>query len=723
MATSKTVLHPTALVLRALQLHQSGHLKQAHGMYVRALQVNPGDAHALHFLGVLMHQSGKNEDALSLLRKAVELESGLTDAWCNLGNVQRDLKRYKEARKSYGRAISLQPDLAEAWNSLGNLHQQTGALADAEAAYRKALELQPDLAEACYNLGTILARLSRWEEAADYCQTAIKLAPIRPEPYGQLADIYLNQSRTGDALRCLRAGLKADPRHPELLYILGFALSTKGDLPAAKDAYTRALDVNPEHAAALSALLYVKRQLADWSSIDDLSRRLAAGLDRGWQQISPFSYLAEPSDRRQQLRCARLWTKGIQQRIGGRSASWAERQAGKHLTIGYLSADYYRHPTACLTAGLFEHHDRGQFRVIAYSNSRDDGSNIRRRLEQAFDEFVDIRAMSPAKAAERIRADGVDILVDLKGHTLEAATAVMALRPAPVQVNYLGYPGSMGADYIDYIIGDSLVTPHDEKDDYDEHIVQLPGSYQVNDRLRPCPESSPGREALGLPSDAVVFCCFNNSWKITAEIFACWMDILKAVPNSVLWLHGRHSLPALRDNLQLEMQKHAVEPSRLVIAEPKPLQEYLQHYHEANIFLDTLPYNAHTTASDALWMGCPVVTVSGDTFPSRVGASLLTAVELPQLVCKDLAAYRQLAIELANDPARLGVLRRHLVQGRSRFALFDIKTFTRQLEQAYREMMVRFEAGTAGGFSIDPAVIQISHSSGNGQPQNRFRSP
>jgi protein O-GlcNAc transferase len=441
--------------------------------------------------------------------------------------------------------------------------------------------------------------------------------------------------------------------------------------------------------------------LADWDGIDVLSERLAGGLETGWQQISPFSYLAEPSSRSQQLRCARLWTAGLEQRLGIHPALPPARQAGERLTIGYLSADYYRHPTAYLAAGLFEHHNRAQFRVIAYSNSRDDDSDIRRRLEKAFDEFVDIRDLSPAKAKQRIRADGVDILVDLKGHTLEAATAVMALRPAPVQVNYLGYPGSMGAEYIDYIIGDKVVTPFEDEMDYDEHIVQLPGSYQVNDLQRPCPAEGPGREALGLPKTGVVFCCFNNSWKITAEIFACWMDILKAVPDSVLWLHGRQSLDDLRQNLSRTMQQNDLDPSRLIIAEPRPLEEYLQLYHHADLFLDTIPYNAHTTASDALWMGCPVITLSGDTFPSRVGASLLNAVELPQMICSDLGAYRCMAIELANDGNKRTKLRQHLQQGRGRFPLFDTLSFTHALERAFTEMIKRFDAGTGGAFAIE----------------------
>ncbi len=700
MVTSKAIPHPTPVVLRALQLHQSGRLQEAEGLYTRALQLNPEDVHALHFLAVLRHQSGQGEAALGLLKKATGLAPGLADAWCNLGHVYRDLERYGDARSAYEHVLSLQPGLPEAWNGLGSLHQQSGALSDAETAYLKTLDLQPDSAEACYNLGTVLARTGRWKEAADCCLKAIRLAPGHAEPYGQLADIYLNQNRTEDALQCVRMGLKIDPRHSELQYILGFALSIKGDLPAARDACASSLDANPDHAAALSALLYIKRQLADWAAIDELSRRLAAGLERGWQQISPFSFLAEPAGRQQQLRCARLWTGNIQQTTGQAVSDHVARQPGKRLTIGYLSADFYRHPTAYLTAGMFEHHDRQRFQVIAYSNSRHDKSKIRQRLEAAFDRFVDIRSMSPAQAAAQIRADGVDILVDLKGHTLEAATAVMALRPAPIQVNYLGYPGTMGAAYIDYIIGDPVVTPFDEKDDYLEHIVQLPNCYQVNDDKRTCPSASPGRKALGLPVDGVVFCCFNNSWKITEEVFGCWMAILKSVPGSVLWLHGRLSLDVLKHNLQLAMKKYQVDLERLIIAGPQPLELYLQQYHEADIFLDTLPYNAHTTASDALWMGCPVITVSGDTFPSRVGASLLTAVGLPRLICNNLDDYRQLAVNLALDPERLAVLRAHLRHGRSEFPLFDTAGFTRYLEQAYLEMASRFSAGTTAAFAV-----------------------
>lgn len=655
-------------------------------MYTQALQANPRDPHALHFLGVLMHQAGNGKAALRSLEKAVEIAADFTDAWCNLGNVCRDLGRYAEAHKAYNRALSLEPDLAEAWVSLGSLHQRTGAVTEADAAYRKALRLQPDSPEACFNLATLLVAGGHWDEAEKFCKKAISLAPQRPEPYGQLADIYQHHNRTKEALQWLRAGLQVAPRHPDLHYNLGFALSVQGDLPAAKDAFMCALQANPEHAAALSALLYVKRQLADWDGINALSQRLAAGLGQGWQHISPFSYLAEPSDRSQQLRCARLWTQGICASLDTQGVSPTAQPAGKILTIGYLSADYYRHPTAYLVAGLIESHDRNQFRVIAYSNSRAEDSAIRRRLEQAFDQFVDIRNLSPVKAAERIRSDGVDILVDLKGHTLEAATAVMALRPAPVQVNYLGYPGSMGADFIDYIIGDTWVTPLEDAADYAEKIVQLPGSYQINDRQRPCPSKGPGRAELGLPAAAVVFCCFNNSWKITPEIFASWMEILKAVPHSVLWLHARQSLDTLRKNLHQVMQQRGVDTARLLIAEPQPLESYLQLYHHADLFLDTLPYNAHTTASDALWMGCPVLTVSGETFAARVGASLLHAVELPQLVCNSLGEYRQLAIDLAMNPERLAELRQHLQGGRQRFALFDTVATTRHLEQAYLDM-------------------------------------
>jgi len=691
---------PSATVASALNHHRAGRRQQALQLYREALRTDPADFHANHLLGVLLLQAGQHGQAAELLELATRLQPDAPDPWVHLGMVRRELQQLPEARQALERALELDLGLDAAWNNLGNVLQDLGDLRAAQAAYERLLTLAPRHAEGLFNLAVLLARQGRARESIEACRACLELEPGRAEAHGQLAENLLALGEPGGALEAVERGLGASPDHPELLYLRGFAQSSLGDLSAARDSLQAAVRVQPEHGAALAALLYVKRQLVDWDGAERLFQRFVTGLSRGLAGLTPFSFLAEDSSRAQQLECARLWTGGVV----GRSPMpprWPERPpSGDRLTIGYLSADYYRHPTAYLAAGLFEQHDRERFRVLAYSCGRDDASPIRRRLEAAFDEFVDIRALGTAEAAQRIVADGVEILVDLKGHTLEAATGVMAMRPAPVQVQYLGYPGSMGAGFIDYLLGDAVVTPAEHQADYDEHLVRLPGCYQVNDRRRPCPDRVGSRASLGLPEQGIVFCCFNNTWKFAPAMFGAWMEILRRVPGSVLWLLGRQSLPELESNLRTEAQARGLDPERLVLSESRPLEDYLALYHHADLFLDTLPYNAHTTASDALWMGCPVLTLQGETFAGRVGASLLRAVELPEMVTASAWEFCDAAVRLAGEPGRLAELRRHLVAGRHRFPLFDTIATTRHIEQAYAEIWRRHLAGTPGPFSL-----------------------
>ncbi|HKU45624.1 MAG TPA: hypothetical protein VJQ58_01995, partial [Burkholderiales bacterium] len=371
--------------------------------------------------------------------------------------------------------------------------------------------------------------------------------------------------------------------------------------------------------------------------------------------------------------------------------SFPPRKAGK-LRVAYVSADYHEHATAVLTAGLFEQHDRAQLEVIGVSCGPDDGSAMRKRLVQAFDRFADVQKTSDAEAVRILRELNVDIAVDLKGHTRGARLKVFAQRPAPLQVSYLGYPGTLGAPFIDYVIADRVVIPEGEERFYSEAVVALPGSYQVNDAKRPIAERTPSRAAMGLPEDAFVFCCFNNNFKITAEVFDAWMRLLKNVPGSVLWLleDNRES----RRNLEQAAAARGVEPARLVFAARMSHWDHLARHRLADLFLDTLPYNAHTTASDALWAGLPLVTCAGTTFAGRVGASLLQAVGLPELVTRNLVEYEALALRLTNR-TELNAVRGKLARNRLTEPLFDTARFTRNLESAYRRMWEMHERGEA----------------------------
>jgi predicted O-linked N-acetylglucosamine transferase (SPINDLY family) len=690
---------PSAQVLDALEHHQAGRLREAHRLYQQALVENPEDFHAHHFMGVLMHQGGHSEPARQHLEQATRLQPGEADPWVNLALVLKDQAAFEAAAIALETALQLDPGLDVAWSNLGNLHQELGHFEQALGEYDQAISLNPEDASLHYNRATLLARMGKTRASMEACERSIALQPDSGDVYGQLADNHLVLNQPGRAMNAANSGLKHQPRHAGLLYTLGFAQATLGDLAAARNSYLAALEVEPEHGGALSALIYTKRQLADWQGMERLVQRFVAGIDRGQQDLTPFCFLAENSSRAQQKACARLWTKNLQSQTPASQEQQPREPGTGKLTIGYLSADYYRHPTAYLAAGLFEAHDRDRFRIIGYSNSRDDGSAIRQRVVSAFDEFVDIRELSVAAAADRIRADGVDILVDLKGHTLEAATGIMAQRPAPIQVQYLGYPGTMGAGFIDYLIGDAVVTPFEHQPDYDEYIVQLPGSYQINDRQRPCPPPVQSREQLGLPGEGTVFCCFNAGWKLTARTFDTWASILAATAGSVLWLLGEPDSDTA-DNLRREAELRAIHPARLVFAKPRPLEDYLALYHHADLFLDTLPYNAHTTASDALWMACPVISQPGETFASRVGASLLQAAGLPELITDSERSFVELATRLAADPVSLGNYQDQLTLLRDSAALFDTARTTRDIESAYLGMLERHLAGKPEPFAV-----------------------
>ena len=448
------------------------------------------------------------------------------------------------------------------------------------------------------------------------------------------------------------------------------------------------------YETALSDAIFLRKRLALWDGLPALQasfrQRVARHRYAGDASLlTPFSFLSDPSTRLEQRVAAEAWSRRyVVETLPQRPLS-----AGR-LRVGYLSADLHDHATGILAVGLFEQHDRERFEVIAYSTGPDDGSALRKRLVAAFDRFVDARGWPDAQLARRIAADGIDILVDLKGHTERAPTGVMALRPAPIAVSYLGYPGTMGASFVDYLIGDRIVTPLAHANDYSETLVQLPHSYQINDDRRAI-AASPSRADLGLPDDAVVLCCFNNAYKINADVLDAWVEILRRAPKAVAWMQTRGDAIELRARLLQEVAaRGGVEPGRIVFADMRPHAEYLALYRCADLYLDTWPYNAHTTASDALWAGCPVLTMAGETFAGRVAASLLTALGTTQGIVPDRANYIATAASLASDRGRLAQYRAQVgARLAARPPLFDTRRTTRAIEAAYQAMARQHRRG------------------------------
>jgi len=718
--------HADALHYLGVIVRGHGDSATAAGLIGRAVALNPGDAYAQCNLGNALLDLRRLEEALACYDRALALKGDFVEAWYNRGNALLDLGRNAEALDCFERTLQLRPDFAAArvnrsmalyrlgrvaesldecdaalrhdpadavaWNNRGLALHALGRDDEALSAYAEALRLRPSYPEACNNLGSTLQSLRRLDEAIACYVRALQLQPGYVDALGNLGGALQEQKRVDEAIACLRNALALNPDHVNAHYNLGAALQLRQAFDEAAGSYRHVLRLDPAHRRALGYLASCVLNVCDWDAAEALGRELLAGMAAGTAVVPPFNLLGFPASAHDQLVCAqRYLADALPQRP---QPLWTgQRYTHERIRVAYLSADFHQHATAYLMAELFELHDRGRFEIVGMSFGPDDGSPMRARLQAAFDRFVDVRGMTDEQAARLLREMEIDIAVDLKGYTQDARFGILAHRPAPVQVNYLGYPGTMGADFIDYIVADAVIAPSDQQAHFSERIVHLPDCYQVNDRHRAIAPDTPTRSQCGLPETGFVFCSFNNNYKITRAVFAVWMRLLQAVPGSVLWLLQDNG--AAQGNLQRQAQAHGVDAARLVFAPRMPLDVHLARHRLADLFLDTLPINAHTTASDALWAGLPVLTCLGQTMVGRVAGSLLHALGLDELVTSDLAQYEAAALRLARNPEELAGLRARLAQGREQGALFDTQRFARHLESAYRTMWERSQAGQA----------------------------
>ncbi|MEO8739327.1 MAG: tetratricopeptide repeat protein [Casimicrobiaceae bacterium] len=692
---------PAQAFERAIELHRKGQLAQAIAAYDALLERWPAHAETLHYSGVALYQSGRLDAAQERLERSLQSEPNAAPAWCNLALVLQARGQADAAIAALNEAVGRNPGVPALWNNLGTAFFGAGRFTEAETAIRRTLEIDAGDVDALFILACCREAQGRLDEALKYCDAALQAEPGAIAPAGLKAQIEEAQGRFDTAISTLTAALAHNgdlPSAAPLHFQRAGLEERQGRLLVAGQSLRRALQIDPRYGAALSDLLFLHKQLADWQELPALRRQFLAGVSAGLSHLSPFSLQSDPSTRAQQRRCAETWSRSFPA-----LAEAPRRPTGDPVRIAYLSADYCQHATAVLAAGLFEQHDRRRFHVTAYSTGTDDASAMRARLVAGFDRFVDAHGWDAGRLAEQIAADNIDVLIDLKGHTHGATTAVLALRPAPIQVNYLGFPGTMGAAFIDYLIGDAIVTPFEHAADYAETLVQLPACYQINDRQRAIADP-PTRAQLGLPDDAFVFCCFNQAYKLNPEVFDAWARILAGVPQGVLWLLGGNASAdrsTLEANLSREAAARGIDSRRLVFAARRSNAEYLGLYRRADLFLDSWPYNAHTTASDSLWAGCPVLTFLGDTFAGRVAASLLTAVGLPELIAPDVDGYVGRALALANAEGTLAHCRLHLASTGRASALFDTAATTRALEAAYLRMIEQASSGERAPFRVD----------------------
>ncbi|MDP6621266.1 MAG: tetratricopeptide repeat protein [Alphaproteobacteria bacterium] len=698
---------------QAAEWHRAGRLAQAAGNYERILAADPHQADVLHLLATILHDQGDGERAVELSGRAAALQPANPDYLNMLGTALITLGRLEEAEAHFRQALAAAPAGAESHSNLGLVLRRQGRLLEAEESLRRALELTPGAPEILNNLGVTLLDRGLAVPAVAIFTQVLEREPGYAAAHNNLGLALLESGDSAGAISQMRQAIGLDPELADAHSNLGSTLLGEGQLDGAAEHIEKALALMPGDVQAEAVALRHGLFSCQWARIGKLAASVGRATDASLRAgrrppESPFlSVIRDPNPQRN-LAIARAWSADLSRRSAAvpsarKDPTGSDRPGSARIVVGYLSNDFYEHATARLITGLLETHDGQQFDIRAYSYGPDDGSELRHRIKAACADFVDLRALDDVDAARRIADDGVDILVDLKGHTRGGRLGICAWRPAPLQLTWLGFPGSSGSDFFDYLIADVSVAPADEAEMFSETLAYLPDCYQVTDggRQVPGPPASALRADLGLPDEGVVFCCFNQTYKIEAAMFATWMKVLAALPGSMLWLldGGR----TCRENLSAAVRDAGVDPGRLLFAPKAGQEQHLGRLTAADLAFDTFPCNGHTTTSDALWAGVPVVTLAGRHFASRVSESLLRAVEMPELVAADLAAYGELAIALAADGERLAACRAKLAEKRTTAPLFDTPRFARNLEALYRQAWQRHVAGQSPTPLIVPA--------------------
>lgn len=696
-----------ALFRRGLALHEMGRLDEASLLYERALQRQPQHAGALHLLGLIAFHAGQPERAAALIGDSLLIDPRCVTAHNHRGNALLALRQYDAAIASYDKAIELKRDYAEAYYNRGNALLDTQRYDAAVDSFDLAVRHKSDHAEAHYNRGLALAAMKSYQAAIASFDVAIFLRPGFAGAHENrgIALFWLGEHEA--AIQSFDAAITIDQRDANTHYQRGNALRALGRHAAAIASYDRALEINPGYKFLYGLRLHTKMEICSWDDLPAGLAELTARIERGQAASPPLPVLGLTDSAALQRMAAGIWVgeacppNGALPAIQGRSAH-------HRIRVGYFSVDFRDHAVSALMAGVFETHDRDRFDITAFSFGPAAPDAMRTRLQGAFDRFIDVRERSDYDIALLARNMRIDIAVDLGGFTEGCRPNIFALRAAPLQLSYIGYLGTMAAEYMDYLVADATIIPPEHREQYSEKIIYLP-HYQANDAGRVMVDREFGRAELGLPESGFVFCCFNTNAKILPDTFNSWMRILGKVPGSVLFLYAENA--AAEDNLRREAARSGIKAERIVFGGRLPAPAYLARYRTADLFLDTLPYNAGTTASDALWAGLPVLTCTGRAFAARIAASLLMAIGLPELIVSTQEHYESLAVELASHPERLHALKQRLAVNRHTKPLFDTPRFTRHLEAAYSQIHTRYLSGLPADHVFVQACPSLPRSS------------
>ncbi|BEI32740.1 tetratricopeptide repeat protein [Polynucleobacter sp. HIN5] len=723
-ASKLQVNNPHVLGLLGIVYAQRGNYPDALKFLNDSLRILPKNPLTLSSLGNTYLGLKDYENALNAYKRAIKFEPNFFEAWSNAGNALQELKRFDEAIVHYDKALSLKPDYAEAWSNKGNALQELKRFDEAIVHYDKALSLKPDYAEAWSNKGNALQELKRFDEAIVHYDKALNLKPEYAKGYANKGNALIEIKRFKEAIKNYEIALNFNPNYAEAHSGIGNVLYELKEFDAALLHHNKAIELKPEYAAgwinkgvtlnelkrfndvvscygkalnlcpdiywAYGSFIYFKMKIASWSGLSDTLEDISRKVKNNQKVADPFVLLSLIDDPLLHMQAAKIYTQHFfsANLVLSPLPKYSKRE---RIRIAYFSPDFRSHPVSYLTSELFELHDRSKFEVLAFSLQKaphDDQMNS--KLKNTFDEFIEVDYLSDIEVAQLVRNHEIDIAVDLSGHTKHSRAGIFSYRAAPIQVNWLGYPGTSGSEFIDYIIGDKTIIPISNQLLYSEKVAYLPNSYIVDDSKRIPSEKIFSLQEFGLPTNSFIFCCFNNDFKFNPCVLDRWSKILFAVQNSVLWISENNK--DFKKNIMVEFEKRNIESSRIIFAgQIDSMSDYLARYKLADLFLDTHPYGAHTTAVDSLKAGVPVLTFMGKSFASRVAASLLNAIGLQELIASSPEEYEEIAIALAIEPKKLETIKIKLAHNLKTMSLFNTSLFTENLESIYLKMYERYQ--------------------------------
>lgn len=665
----------------------------------RAIVINPNFSESFNNLGNVLTKNKRLNDAIENYQYAIEINPNFPEAYNNLGNAYKDLGKLQIAIKSYKKALEINQNFAEALYNLGVVQQKLRLLEDSIVSFNNAIKINPRFAEAHNSLGSSLNSLGCHVDAMESCNKAIAIDLNYAEAYNIIGNIYKDLHKPTNAIRSYKKAITLKSNYAEAHSNIGSIYRDQKKRDKALFFYEKAFSIKPEMEFILGDILQLKMRLCKWDNLSNQLLEVRSRIANNEKVVSPFSLLGLIDSPELQKKASEIYVNYYYPKSNSlpKISNYSNH---KKIRIGYFSADFKQHPVATLTAELYETHDRNYFEIHAFSFGADTNDEMNLRIKAGVDYFHDVRESTLKDLVLLSRSCEIDIAIDLSGFTKKSRTEVFAMSVAPIQLSYIGYLGTLGANYYDYLIADQIMIPIESQQYFSEKIVYLP-SFQVNDSKEALPDIHFSRKELGLPEDGFVFCCFNNTYKITPNIFDSWARILNQVDKSVLMIYVDNELS--KQNLIKEIIFRGINPRKLIFGDSLPRPKYLARYRVADLFLDTSPYNAGTTASDALRMGLPVLTIKGEAYPSRMASSILNAVNLPELVTHSQEEYESLAIELANCPDKIKKIKDKLLANLSTAPLYDTQLFTKNLESAYRTMYERHHQG------LKPEHIIIEH--------------